>query len=849
MSENCIIKGGENIITHNKADAWRVVSGNVLVYVAPLRDGTLGRRAFVCEAKAGEVIPSLCFMDYEYTEWRFCFIAVDTAELTLIQNGSTKVLQTRFSQRANLSDVDREGFNNAVVNFYKLTIVAEDGLIHKTAQEQKTTSENILKLIYNVFNKKQLKIVSKKAGNDLYDAAAIICVKTGIKIAPLERVLEACPSGFTIHDIARVSHFTCREVVQEEGWYKSDSGALLAFDKNKNPIACIPKGQRKYITHNPKTGETKVLNKAQAKELNPKTYNFHRSLPNKSIGKKDLYNYCVKSLKKIDIFQILLFTALCTFIGLLLPQLNQFLFDTLVPLGASSSVVQIGFVIGSVMIGGVFFSVAKNIANFRVVSRIGIDLQCAIQDRLFNMPMQFYRRYESADLAQRIMGLSSVVGAMVSAVLVTGLTAILSIAYFIRMVSFSPQLSWAAMLMLLIYAVVILLISRREQRYQAQIQEIDGKASSALFQYTNGIAKIRMSGAEDRALFEYMKMYVGTREIDNKRNIVSSISSILTISASSLFSVVLYWLLINSGGDVSIGGFIAFVSAFGIFSSAFMEVVSEASRLRVLKSSYERGKPLLVETPEFDEAKELPGKLSGELELNNVTFSYSPDMPPVIDNLSLHIKAGEYVGIVGSSGCGKSTLFKLLLGFESPNMGKIYYDNRDIESLDKRELRKKMGVVLQDGKLISGSIFENITITSPKSLLKDAQDVVREVGLEKDISEMPMGLHTVLSEDCGTISGGQQQRILIARAIIGKPGILFFDEATSALDNITQAMVCESLDAMNATRLVIAHRLSTIINCDRIIVMDAGKIVEEGNYQELMDKQGLFYELASRQIA
>ena len=232
-----------------------------------------------------------------------------------------------------------------------------------------------------------------------------------------------------------------------------------------------------------------------------------------------------------------------------------------------------------------------------------------------------------------------------------------------------------------------------------------------------------------------------------------------------------------------------------------------------------------------------------------MTFSYNPDAEPVLKDLSFHIKEGEYIGIVGSSGCGKSTLLKLLLGFEKPQQGKIYYDGKDIDSMDKRELRKKFGVVLQDGKLISGSIYDNIVITAPSATMKRVEQVVREVGLEEDIKQMPMGLHTILSENSGTISGGQQQRILIARAIVGRPKVLFFDEATSALDNVTQAMVCESLSRLHSTRMVIAHRLSTVMDCDRIFVMDGGSIVEQGSYRELMEQKGLFYELAKRQMA
>ena len=264
---------------------------------------------------------------------------------------------------------------------------------------------------------------------------------------------------------------------------------------------------------------------------------------------------------------------------------------------------------------------------------------------------------------------------------------------------------------------------------------------------------------------------------------------------------------------------------------------------------YDRLRPVIETAPEDGENSEIPGKLSGEISLKDVRFSYEEGGRNVLDGITTTIKPGEYIGIVGSSGCGKSTLLKLLLGFENPKSGTVSYDGKDLKTLDKRELRHNLGVVLQNGHLISGSIFENITITCPTATIADVNEVIAKVGLKKDIERMPMGIHTVLSESSGTISGGQQQRILIARAIIGSPSILLFDEATSALDNLTQAAVSENLDKMNVTRIVIAHRLSTIKNCDRILVLNEGKIVEEGNYDELMRLGGLFHQLAARQIS
>ena len=386
-------------------------------------------------------------------------------------------------------------------------------------------------------------------------------------------------------------------------------------------------------------------------------------------------------------------------------------------------------------------------------------------------------------------------------------------------------------------------------KYRRRITELDGKTNSVMYQFLNGISKIRIAGVEDRAVYEYMKPYIRQRNCEQKYNNLLSIGNVLALASNSIFSMVLYIIIIKGNTDISIGSFIAFSSMFGAFTAYALKIVEQACSYNSIKPEIKRLKPILDEMPELNDAKELPGDISGAIEINNVTFSYSEGSPNVLDNLNLNIRSGEYIGIVGSSGCGKSTLLKLLLGFEKPNTGKIYYDNKDIDSVDKRELRKKMGVVLQDGKLISGSIFENITITRPSATTKDVNKVIKDVGLEKDIKEMPMGLHTVLSEDCGTISGGQQQRILIARAVISQPKILIFDEATSALDNVTQKMVCDTIEKMDSTRIVIAHRLSTIMNCDRIIVMDKGRIAEQGNYDELMKMGGLFYQLASRQIS
>ena len=297
------------------------------------------------------------------------------------------------------------------------------------------------------------------------------------------------------------------------------------------------------------------------------------------------------------------------------------------------------------------------------------------------------------------------------------------------------------------------------------------------------------------------------------------------------------------------GKFIAFNSAFIAFSTSMIAMSEALLATNNIVPLYQRSKPILESLPEYDEAKGDPGELTGDIEVNHVSFRYSQDAPLVLDDISFHIKEGEYVGLVGPSGSGKSTLFRILLSFEKPETGQIFYNGQDINNVDIGSVRRQLGVVLQNGKLMAGDIYSNIIGSNPNLTMSDAIEASKMAGLYDDLKEMPMGLHTIVSEGGGTLSGGQRQRLMIARAIVNKPKILFFDEATSALDNKTQEIIKESLDKLNTTRVIIAHRLSTIKNCTKIIVLDKGKIVEMGTFDELIEKNGVFKELAKRQLA
>jgi ATP-binding cassette subfamily C protein len=367
-----------------------------------------------------------------------------------------------------------------------------------------------------------------------------------------------------------------------------------------------------------------------------------------------------------------------------------------------------------------------------------------------------------------------------------------------------------------------------------------------------GITKIRVASAESRVFSRWAEQYSNFRRISFQSQHLANIEHTFfagypLIITASLFAVMGMFLFKDEASRMSVGQFIAFNAAFGAFFGGMISLIETCLGLLNLIPVYERAKPILNAIPEVSESKVHPGMLQGRIEVAKLGFQYG-EGAQILKDVSFTAQPGEYIALVGPSGSGKSTLLRLLLGFEQATSGTIYYDNLDIVDLDLNALRRQFGVVLQSGQLMPADIFNNI-VGSSNLTLEDAWEAARMVGLDEDIKKMPMGMYTVISDGASTFSGGQRQRIMIARAIVHRPRILFFDEATSALDNNTQAIVTASLDQMKATRIVIAHRLSTVIKADRILVLQDGRIVQDGNYKELIAVPGLFQDLATRQIA
>lgn len=834
------------MLTESSAGAYRVQSGTILVYIVPVSNGSPGRRIRIYEASEGEVIPGFFCEDRDRGQWAFCLTALEQAQVMYIPDGGSRLLKERFAAKANLLNYKTEGYEGSIIDQYGINLVKEDSFILRSQKQRAEDAASTDQLIREAFEKETAP--SSGTDNLLYDALAVICRQMHVRLISYKKLTEYAGEEFTVSDVSRLSRFACREVVLDHNWYHQDAGPLLVYDLQGMPMACLPKGTGSYILYDPRTGKKEPMTDRRAAEIFRRAVMIYRPLPEHSLTRSDLIRFCLQTVRIPDVILLVFLTLVTAAIGLLLPYLNQQIYDSYIPLGASSVIFQAGSLLASFMIANLLFSVVKNLVHLRLVSRMSIELQAAVYHRVFNLPESFFRGYESADLANRIMKAGSIVSSIANTVILSAISLVYLIVYFCRMAGYSGRLAFLGLLMAVIFYGIYYFIAVQAVRYKQKSVALEGESDSKMYQFINGIAKVRTAGAENRVLYEYFKPYTALRDCEEQKNRRIHLKNVLSLISGSVFSIIMYILVMHAGGAVSLGGFLAFLSLFGSFTACFQQIAEGLASIKNEQPDIERLTPVLQTAPELREDGILPGEITGAITIKHVTFAYDPGGPTVLKDLSVSIRPGEYVGIAGPSGCGKSTLLKLLLGFETPDSGSVFYDDKDLSSLDKRELRKKMGVVLQDGKLISGSIFDNITITAPYATLDDVWKVVREVGLEPDIQAMPMGLNTVLSEDSGIISGGQQQRILIARALISDPKIILFDEATSALDNITQRIVSDKLETMPVTRIVIAHRLSTVIGCDRILVMNEGRIEEQGTYEELLQKKGLFYDLARRQI-
>ncbi len=880
-------RDSREILLNDKTYAWIVTESTVNIFAAEHNEvGITGRKYYITQYTAGDILfgvqpfsdlgIDIVFLCTGMNDAKLARVRVKDIENLLISadekiknllsvsmikwiRQTEEILHDYYipgNDWNEISMIKLLEFNQAAIKaaaLYMRTICQKEKqrIINKQIEERNTSYASITELTKIVGQKKKKNKLTEHLElpkNVLAAACRLVADSLGIQmVLPSDTILEHSPNP--LYEIVRISEVRFRQIILTGKWWKKDGGPILGFftDK-KTPVALIPIAENKYKMINPVDGTERVIDNNLAQQLHPKAFMFYRRLPVKELKLSDIIHFCTYGFIKRDIIRALLIGIIAGVLNLSVPIANAIVFNHIIPEGEKGQLIQTALLLISFGISGALFGLARSFALIRIENRAETSLQAAVWDRLISLPVPFFRKYSSGELAMRAMGFSLIRKEISGTVITCVLSAVFTLLNFVLLMQYSLRMSLYTLLLILIILIFTFICGKLQLRYRSQLTKLTNQISGQIFQIIGGVARFRTAGAEKRAFHQWTKAYGNQEKLNFKNSMISNcmnvFSSVFPIIASMvIFSTTFYI------EELDTGSFIAFNSAFIAIITAVLALSGVLANIINIKSLYESTKPILQAVPEYDSFKENPGKLDGNIEMSHITFRYQPEAPIVLNDFSLKIKEGEYVAIVGPSGCGKSTILRLLLGFEKPEEGKIYYDGYDMEKVDLRIIRRQLGVVLQNSQMMTGDIRSNIMGMNPNLTMEDAVEALKLAGVYEDIKAMPMGLFTVVPEGGSTLSGGQRQRLLIARVLINKPRIIFFDEATSALDNKTQAVVSETLDSLKATRIVIAHRLSTIIHCDRILVIDKGRVVEEGSYEELMERKSIFYELAKRQLA
>ena len=645
--------------------------------------------------------------------------------------------------------------------------------------------------------------------------------------------------------LCRPSGTMHRAVRLDGAWYRDACGAMLGKLVTGEPIALLPGTFGGYHYYDPHNGAKCKVTAKVAPQIADEAVLFYRALPQGKLGLRDLVLFIVRVFDRSDYLLVLAAALAATLVGLLPAWANQIAFGTVVPSRQAYLIAPIGALLIGVGLSTTLIGICRNIVMSRVSSKLRIATEAATFSRVLLLPTSFFKQYASGSLASRVSQITMIMQLLTTLFLGSGLTLLLSLVYVFQIAAYAPALVIPALAYTLLQAGLTIAVTFISARRQRRAMEASTSLSGLVTALLNGISKIKLAGAEDRAFAKWAHDYATyARAMYNKPLIELALPTFVTL-LGAIGTIAIYYLAGSS--HISMADYMSFNVAYGQITGTIMMLANMAGQVAQIRPMFEMIQPILEANPEMSEEKPSVERLNGAIEVSNVRFRYDEKSPYVLDDISFKIRPGEYVALVGKSGCGKSTLLRLMLGFETPERGSIFYGPYDVSKVELRSLRQSIGTVMQDGRLFMGDIANNITIAAPGATLDDAWEAAEVAGIADDIRRMPMGMQPLLTEGAGGISGGQRQRIMIARAVCGKRRILMLDEATSALDNVTQKHVSDSLEKLKCTRVVVAHRLSTVRHCDRILVVDQGRIVEEGTYDELIELGGFFADLVERQ--
>ena len=709
------------------------------------------------------------------------------------------------------------------------------------------------------------------AGLDRDDMALAACQiigrELGVAIQPPPKGRPGRQARDAVEAVAEASKMRVRTVMLRGEWWRESSGPLVArlSPTDEAPagraVALVEEQPARYVLLDPLTQTTARVTADVAAALRPAAYMFVAPFPDVALTPRVLWSFATRGMRR-EQRTILLAGLGAALLGLVVPLFSKLLFDEVIPLADRGRLLEIALLLFVFALVASALVLVRGLTLLRLEARAEQQVEAALMDRMLRLPLSFFKRFQAGDLAERVLGVSRIRRILTETAFGSSIGGVFSFVNLGLLFYFDVRLALIGLALAAVSFAAIVGVGVKLTRINRQILEWSGKISGEMLQFMNGIAKLRVAGAEQRAFTRWAEKFAQQKKLAYQAGRLQNNFEIFTASYPILTSIVFFAAVyafslvglekaaagLPSGEALSTGSFIAVLTAFGQFLAGILGIGMAIISVLEVTALYDRAKPILDELPEVRPDSKDPGTLSGEIEVSHVTFRYDSTGPVILSDVSLHVRAGEMVALVGASGSGKSTLFRLLLGLDRPTSGSLYFDGQDLAALDIDAVRRQIGTVLQSDTLRPGSLYGNIVGSSALLTLDDAWEAARLAGLDADIEAMPMGMHTVVGEGGSTFSGGQQQRLMIARALIHRPRILLLDEATSALDNRTQQIVTDSLSALQVTRIVIAHRLSTIRDADRICVLEAGRIAEIGTYDALMGANGHFARLARRQL-
>ncbi|MFF7754597.1 NHLP bacteriocin export ABC transporter permease/ATPase subunit [Streptomyces sp. NPDC007971] len=681
-----------------------------------------------------------------------------------------------------------------------------------------------------------------------YAACKLVAEAAGITLAePAQNGTESERLD-PVERVALASRVRTRAVRLDGRWWRENVGPLVGQRALSGAPVALLWRRGGYVAVQPTTGRETPVEKANAEEFEPRAVMFYRPLPERRLGPLGLLRFSLGGTRG-DLLNLMIAGLVTVAIGALVPVATGKVLGEYVPRAQTGLIVQVCLAVMISAVVSAAFTLLENLTILRLEGRIESALQPAVWDRLLRLPTRFFTQRSTGELASAAMGISAIrrllagVGPVVAQSVTVGAMNLGLLLWY------SVPMALAAIGMLVVIAAVFLGLGLWQVRWQRRLVVLGNKLNNQAFQTLRGLPKLRVAAAENYAYAAWAREFARSRELQQKVGRIKNLSSVLGAVYLPVCTLVMFMLLAGPAkGAMSAAAFLTFNTSVTMVLTSVTQLTGSFVSAVAALPLFEEIRPVLDATPEVRTASTRPGPLSGAVEARRLSFRYADDGPLVLDDVSFSVRPGEFVAVVGPSGCGKSTLLRLLIGFDKPVSGSVLYDGQDLAALDQSAVRRQCGVVLQHAQPFTGSILDVICGTEPYTP-EEAMAAAEMAGLAEDIQRMPMGLHTIVAGN-GAISGGQRQRLMIAQALIRRPRILFFDEATSALDNDTQRIVIESTRKLNATRIVIAHRLSTVLDADRVVVMEDGRIIQQGSPAQLLaDTGGRLHELVRRQLA